>query len=106
MFHIAYVSAWVDRYVQVSAGVLGDQSVGSPGAAVTGGCELPRVGTKNRAQVLWKNSVYFPPLNHLSSPRKETCFYTLVPYVARWQRPDCTADAIDPDNHLPVTSRE
>lgn len=74
MLHVAHVSAWVGRYVHASAAILGDQSIGSPGAEVTGVCELPKVGAKNRTQVLWKNSIYFPPLSHLSRPRKETYF--------------------------------
>lgn len=36
MFHVAYVPAWVGRYVQASADVLGDQSIGSPEAAQGG----------------------------------------------------------------------
>lgn len=36
------------------------------GTGITGGCEVPVVGAKNRTWVFWKSSVCSQPLNHLS----------------------------------------
>lgn len=50
---------WVSAYGGHKRGI------GSPGAGVSGGCELLNVGTENSIWVLWWSSKHSKPLSHL-----------------------------------------
>lgn len=47
-----------------------EESIGSPGARVTGGCELPAVSSGNQTKVLWKSRKCSQLLSHLCSLSK------------------------------------
>lgn len=79
-----HVSACLD-VCHVHAGGWTREGIGCPGAAgVTGGCELPNMGTGNWIWVLWKVSKCSYSLRHDSSPPSSwTSLYRApVPFTA------------------------
>lgn len=51
MYESVRMQSCVSRYLHRS-----EEGINSPGAGITGGSELPDVGTRNQTLVLWKSS--------------------------------------------------
>lgn len=75
-----YVSIYVSAYLRSN-----EEDIGSPGAEVTGRCELLNVGSRNQTWDFFKSRMHYSPPNHLSrhdifsEVRSLPCFtYTLT----------------------------